>query len=87
MYILRRIEVIDLDGVYRVKDVKTRVEHECDSCHKLYPKGTRMSHASGIAITDDEVKPYSIYVCQKCVEEAQIDEGEEAYSEHLDIYG
>jgi putative lipase involved disintegration of autophagic bodies len=46
-----------------------------------------MSHASGIAITDDEVKPYSIYVCQKCVEEAKIDEGEEAYSEHLDIYG
>jgi hypothetical protein len=76
-----------MDGTYRTKEVKTRKQHDCDSCKKTISAGSIMLHASGISFDDfNKVTPFSFYICEKCLEEASIDEGKEAYKEHLSIY-
>lgn len=74
--------------INRLKEVKTRKVHNCDSCKKTISAGNIAMNASGIAFDDnDKCIPYNYYFCQKCMEEVEIDEGEEAYKEHLDIRG
>lgn len=47
----------ELDG----KIIRTRKEHQCFACHKIFTAGTKMlcgSHAND--------KPYSLYWCLNC---------------------
>lgn len=75
-------------GTERIKEVKTRKPHLCDSCKKSIPAGSIAQNANGIGFGEDnKCIPYNLYYCQKCMDEAEIDEGEEAYKEHLDIWG
>lgn len=74
-------------GTCKMKEVKTRKYHECESCKKPIPIGSIVENASGIAFDDDnKCIPYNYYFCGKCIAEAEIDEGEEAYKEHMDIW-
>jgi hypothetical protein len=55
----------------KIKEVKTRKVHVCDSCKKSIPTGNIAINASGIAFDDDnKCIPYNFYFCQKCMEEA-----------------
>ena len=75
-------------GTEKTKEVKTRKPHRCDSCNKIIPAGNIAKNANGIGFDEDNrCIPYNLYYCQKCMEDVEIDEGAEAYREHLDIWG
>lgn len=56
-------------GVCRIKKVKTRKVHICDSCKKTIPVGSVAENFSGLAVDEDGAKPFSLYYCPKCIEE------------------
>jgi hypothetical protein len=77
-----------MSNTCRNKEVVTRKLHICESCKADIPVGSRVQNVNGIFFEDDGVptNTFNLYFCSKCMEDAEIDEGEEAYKEHTDIY-
>jgi hypothetical protein len=59
------------------KTVKTRKEHRCSGCYKVFPKGRKLHYQSGVCDGDF----YSVYICNPCRDEYHRSDYSDGYSE------